>query len=136
MPTTDLVLVDHQGKVFMTQRPEDDAYEPGYWHFPGTVLRATDKSNEDALERIGRRELGLEDRSEILSRIVRAQINCEGFNESRRGPEVNRYYTVYLDGHLARFLSGTGVGRFVSYEEFQGLKVLDHHVKINIWLHF
>ncbi len=136
VPTTDLVLIDEQGRVFMTQRPEEDAFEPGYWHFPGTVVRVADTSNEMALERIGRRELGLEDRSEVLDRIVRAKLTCEGFNDSRRGPEVNRYYIAKLDQSLARFLGGKGVGSFVSFAEFKGLRVLDHHVKINIWSHF
>lgn len=135
MPTTDLVLVDNRGRVFMTQRPADDAFEPGWWHFTGTLVRKTDLRNTDALRRIGVRELGLSV-GELLGLILRSEFLCEGFNESRRGPEVNRYYWAVLNEELALQLESKGVGRFVSYDEFKTLTVLQHHVEIDIWNRF
>lgn len=131
MTTTDLVLIDENNRVFITQRPVDDAFEPGFWHFPGTVTRPTDISIADSLERIGKNELGLSQQDYLLTKIKDAGYLCERFSNSKRGPEINRYYVCSIDSRVDRQIDG--IGKFVNTDEFIKLKVLRHHTDIDIW---
>jgi ADP-ribose pyrophosphatase YjhB (NUDIX family) len=52
-----LMTVDNKIKVLLTQREETDPYYPGYFHPPGTILRASDETVQRAFERLLTKEL-------------------------------------------------------------------------------
>ncbi len=56
MPTVELVCF-WGGHVLLFPRPASDQYYPGQLHSPGTLLRMTDQTYDDALGRIITREL-------------------------------------------------------------------------------
>ncbi len=127
--TTDFILVAPGDRILVTQRPLDDAFEPGYWHFPGTVVRATDTSDTDSLKRVGEKELkvgGL-----LLEKIMKARYLCRDYTSSRRGPEINHYFVRKITEAEAILLFS--VGSFVTRDEFKTLQVLDHHRNIYMW---
>lgn len=128
--TTDLVIMCG-GRVFLTQRPQDDEFDAGRWHFPGTLIRATDKSISDSLLRIAKKELYLSDENSLVAKIRKADYIGETFSNAVRGPEVNQYFCVCINVEEAELL--LEVGRFVNKDEFRGLDVLQHHIDIDIW---
>jgi hypothetical protein len=46
-------------EVLMTKRADDDKIWPGALHIPGSILRKSDNSYQDALERVAKKELGV-----------------------------------------------------------------------------
>jgi ADP-ribose pyrophosphatase YjhB (NUDIX family) len=48
---------DNKVEVLLFQRPSDDIIWPSMWHTPGTILRPTDETYEDAFTRLMEDEL-------------------------------------------------------------------------------
>jgi hypothetical protein len=45
-------------EVLLMKRPVDDPHWPGYWHYPGTIIRPSDESLEVAMQRLLSTEVG------------------------------------------------------------------------------
>jgi len=69
-------------KILTLKRPEDDPSWPGQFHTPGTVLRATDKSIDEALDRILRDEL---ENLELVDKPIFVNFD---FHKVARGTEI------------------------------------------------
>lgn len=77
-------------EVLLTQRGDDDSYWPSMFHTPGTILRPTDASFEDAFSRLFHDELGIS---------YTPQITFVGYSFGRglRGSGVGFEYIVHLE---------------------------------------
>lgn len=86
-----LLFTDDQiPKVLLVQREKDDEFWPGTYHTPGGVLRATDKSIDEALERILQVELN------NMKLTEKPKFFKFYFKPTKRGQELTLAYRANL----------------------------------------
>ncbi|MFH1631667.1 MAG: NUDIX domain-containing protein [bacterium] len=76
-------------EILLTQRESDDKFWPGWWHFPGTIIRITD-SVESVWKRLAD-EVGV-DKFDRQPRLV--DFN---FSDNKRGHGGHLFYLLEVD---------------------------------------
>jgi hypothetical protein len=91
-PVVEVVpILKETSDVLLVRRPESDPFFSSLMHFPGTVIRATDKSLSDSIHRVIEEELFLPSNT-ILVHFV-----FQFMSKSARGTEVATVQATYLD---------------------------------------
>jgi hypothetical protein len=91
-PVVEVVpILKETSDVLLVRRPESDPFFSGLMHFPGTVIRATDKSIGDSIRRVVEEELFLPGNATLVHFVF------QFMSKSARGAEVATVQVVYLD---------------------------------------
>lgn len=92
MPILEIVPVRRGAngtEVLLLQRPVDDPVWPGELHTPGTVIRGSDRSLQDAIDRVIHDELGNVPAGEL-------QFATTCMHHSGRGMEIAQVYVLEI----------------------------------------
>jgi hypothetical protein len=115
-----VVLCHHDGhvQVLLTRRSKHDTIPAwrGKWHSPGSMLRASDRSYEDAFERTQANELRAR-----FSRKPRFAGTC--FHHHERGAEIALVFVCELEGEPA-------IGCYYDVDELPDDLISHHRVVI------